>query len=166
MAFQQAGVDTQTGLEHIARIGFDCVDVFTEAMTIPNEDIDLIEHTCSKKNLPSPLFPLLRRLSTSTTRFVSFILTVVENSSIYARFKANNLLPFLVNISGNEKSFHPRPNGTGPLKILNYWAITQPIKKLVTLELEPFRLSLLNNLKEMTRFLDDCDHPAIKQISI
>ena len=31
-AFQQAGIDTATGLKHIARIGFDCVDVFTEAV--------------------------------------------------------------------------------------------------------------------------------------
>jgi sugar phosphate isomerase/epimerase len=30
------------------------------------------------------------------------------------------------------------------------------------LELEPFRLSLLNNLKEMVRFLDDCNHPQVK----
>ena len=28
-AFGQAGVDTATGLKHIARIGFDCVDIFT-----------------------------------------------------------------------------------------------------------------------------------------
>ena len=33
-AFAQAGVDTASGLRHIARIGFDCVDIFTEAMTI------------------------------------------------------------------------------------------------------------------------------------
>ena len=26
-SFQQAGVDTATGLKHIARIGFDCVDI-------------------------------------------------------------------------------------------------------------------------------------------
>ncbi|MCU0783048.1 MAG: hypothetical protein MUF81_03185 [Verrucomicrobia bacterium] len=25
-AFYQAGVDTETGLKHVARIGFDCVD--------------------------------------------------------------------------------------------------------------------------------------------
>src|SRR5688572_342505 len=30
-AFQQVGIDTAAGLQHIARIGFDCVDVFTEA---------------------------------------------------------------------------------------------------------------------------------------
>ena len=37
-AFQQAGVDTRSGLEHIARIGFDCVDIFTEALSISEED--------------------------------------------------------------------------------------------------------------------------------
>ena len=41
-AFDQAGVDTKTGLEHIARIGFDSVDIFTEAMTIEQAEIDLI----------------------------------------------------------------------------------------------------------------------------
>ena len=29
-AFGQAGVDTLTGLGHISRLGFDCVDIFTE----------------------------------------------------------------------------------------------------------------------------------------
>ncbi len=37
-AFGQAGVDTATGLKHIARIGFDSVDLFTEAMTISNDE--------------------------------------------------------------------------------------------------------------------------------
>ena len=44
-AFDQAGVDTKTGLEHIARIGFDSVDIFTEAMTIEQAEIDLIKRT-------------------------------------------------------------------------------------------------------------------------
>ncbi|MGB1708727.1 MAG: sugar phosphate isomerase/epimerase, partial [Rubripirellula sp.] len=47
-----AGVDTQTGLEHISRIGFDCVDIFTEAMTISQNEIDLIRRTCDANNLP------------------------------------------------------------------------------------------------------------------
>ena len=37
-AFGQAGVDTLTGLQHIARMGFDCVDIFTEAMTITPQE--------------------------------------------------------------------------------------------------------------------------------
>jgi len=32
----------------------------------------------------------------------------------------------------------------------------------IALELEPFRLSLLNNITEMVRFVDDCNHKRIK----
>jgi sugar phosphate isomerase/epimerase len=32
----------------------------------------------------------------------------------------------------------------------------------IALELEPFRLSLLNNVKEMVRFIDDCGHPRVR----
>ena len=41
-AFQQAGVDTATGLKHISRIGFDCVDIFTEAVGISKKEIALV----------------------------------------------------------------------------------------------------------------------------
>ena len=51
-AFDQAGVDTKTGLEHIARIGFDAVDIFTEAMTIGDDEINLIKETCQQNSLP------------------------------------------------------------------------------------------------------------------
>lgn len=32
----------------------------------------------------------------------------------------------------------------------------------IALELEPFRMSLLNNVKEMVRFIDHCDHPQVR----
>src|SRR5205823_11241165 len=32
----------------------------------------------------------------------------------------------------------------------------------IALELEPFRLSLLNNVAAMVRFVDECDHPRIR----
>ena len=51
-AFGQAGVDTKTGLEHISRIGFDAVDIFTEAMTIAEDEVNLIKSTCEENNLP------------------------------------------------------------------------------------------------------------------
>ncbi len=58
-AFKQAGVDTKTGLENISRIGFDCVDIFTEAMSISEEEIKLIELTSSKNNLPITSLPVV-----------------------------------------------------------------------------------------------------------
>ena len=32
----------------------------------------------------------------------------------------------------------------------------------IALELEPFRLSLLNNINEMVRFVDECGHPRVR----
>ena len=57
-AFQQAGVDTATGLQHIARIGFDCVDIFTEAMTISLEEKRIIAGTCEKEDIPIVSVPM------------------------------------------------------------------------------------------------------------
>lgn len=58
-AFQQAGVDTATGLKHISRIGFDCVDVFTEAVGISKKEISLVANTCEKLDLPIISLPVV-----------------------------------------------------------------------------------------------------------
>jgi len=58
-AFDQAGVDTVTGLEHIARIGFDCVDLFTEATTLAEHEIRTIESTCGRLGLPVVSLPVV-----------------------------------------------------------------------------------------------------------
>src|SRR3954467_3928197 len=57
-AFVQAGVDTATGLKHIARIGFDCVDIHTEAGGISKSEISLVAKTCDKLGLPIISLPV------------------------------------------------------------------------------------------------------------
>ena len=51
-AFAQAGVDTATGLKHIARIGFDTVDIFTEAVGISKKEVSLVANTSARHELP------------------------------------------------------------------------------------------------------------------
>src|SRR6185436_4784332 len=58
-AFQQVGMDTVTGLQHIKRIGFDCVDVFTEAASISKKEISLVANTCDKLRLPIVSLPVV-----------------------------------------------------------------------------------------------------------
>src|SRR6185295_12333839 len=57
--FQQVGMDTATGLEHIARIGFDCADIFTEAVGIPKKEISLVANTAAKLSLPIVSLPVV-----------------------------------------------------------------------------------------------------------
>src|SRR6185436_3773583 len=56
-AFVQAGVDTATGLKHIARVGFDCVDIQIEAVGITKKEVNLVARTCEKLGLPITSLP-------------------------------------------------------------------------------------------------------------
>src|SRR6266545_2303778 len=58
-AFHQVGIDTATGLNHVARIGFDCVDVFTEAVGISRKEVALVGRTSEKLNLPIVSLPVV-----------------------------------------------------------------------------------------------------------
>src|SRR4026208_1884633 len=58
-AFQQVGIDTATGLKHISRIGFDTVDIFTEAMTIPTKEVGLVGSLAEKLELPIISLPVV-----------------------------------------------------------------------------------------------------------
>ncbi|MFP6893444.1 MAG: sugar phosphate isomerase/epimerase family protein [Opitutales bacterium] len=164
-AFDQAGVDTKTGLEHIARIGFDSVDVFTEAMTIQEDEIQLIESTCGENNLP------IVSVVVVAAGLIDFNDPVrdfhVERAKKFvdlaARFKSDNLLLVLGEYIWQREVIPPEAQWQ--------WAIENTRKIAdyggqsgieIALELEPFRLSLLNNVKEMVRFIDDCDHPGVK----
>lgn len=164
-AFDQAGVDTQTGLEHIARIGFDTVDIFTEAMTISNEEIQIIEKSCQENNLPVISLPVV------ATGLIDFNEPVQEFHlkrckkfiDLCQRFNADNLLLVLGEYIWQREVIPPEAQWEWAVKNtreLGDYAAEKGIE--IALELEPFRLSLLNNLKEMVRFLDDCNHPQVK----
>src|SRR6266700_453562 len=58
-AFQQVGIDTAAGLKHISRIGFDCVDVFTEAVGISKKEVTQVAHTAEKLGLPIVSLPVV-----------------------------------------------------------------------------------------------------------
>ena len=58
-AFSQAGVDTLTGLKHISRIGFDCVDIFTEPSSLEASEREAIGKYCSENNLPVTSLPVV-----------------------------------------------------------------------------------------------------------
>src|ERR1044071_12652 len=58
-AFQQVGMDTATGLRHISRIGFDCVDIFTEAVGISKKEVSIVARTAEKLGLPIISLPVV-----------------------------------------------------------------------------------------------------------
>ncbi len=164
-AFSQAGVDTATGLRHIARIGFDCVDIFTEAMTITSEEKALILRTCREERLPIISLPVV------ATGLIDFndpvrdfhVARCMKFIDLAAEFGAKNILLVLGEYLWQREVIPPQAQwgwAVETCRKLGDYADKRGID--IALELEPFRLSLLNNVGEMARFLDDCAHPRVR----
>ncbi|MCF7733829.1 MAG: sugar phosphate isomerase/epimerase [Akkermansiaceae bacterium] len=164
-AFGQAGVDTATGLQHIARIGFDCVDVFTEAMTLSATEKRIIADTCEAVGLPIISLPVV------ATGLVDFNDPVREFHvrrckkfiDLAADFQARNILLVLGEYLWQKEVIPPAEQWRWAVECcreLGDYAAQRGID--IALELEPFRLSLLNNVRTMTRFIDDCAHPRVR----
>lgn len=164
-AFQQVGVDTATGLKHIARIGFDCVDVFTEAVGISKSEISLVARTTEKLGLPIVSLPVV------SLGLIDFNEPVrdfhIERTKKYidlARvWGAANVLLVLGEYVWQREVIPPQAQWQWAIETCRRLGDYAAKRKVdIALELEPFRLSLLNSIDEMVRFVDECDHPRVK----
>ena len=164
-AFAQTGVDTATGLKHIARIGFDCVDIQTEAFGIAKTEISLVARTCEKLGLPIVSLPhcALGLIDFSepvrefhvgrTKRFIDLART----------WRAKNVLLVLGEYLWQREVIPPAAQWNWALECcrrLGDYADRRGVD--LALELEPFRLSLLNSVDAMARFVDECAHPRVR----
>jgi sugar phosphate isomerase/epimerase len=164
-AFQQVGMDTETGLKHIARIGFDCVDIFTEAMTITAEEKLIIARTCAREKLPIVSLPVVAMgLIDFNDPVRGFhVARCKQFIDLAAEFGASNILLVLGEYLWQKEVIAPADQwrwAVESCRALGDYADRRGVD--IALELEPFRLSLLNNTAEMVRFLDDCDHPRVR----
>ncbi|MEI8291869.1 MAG: sugar phosphate isomerase/epimerase family protein [Verrucomicrobiota bacterium] len=164
-AFGQAGVDTATGLKHIARIGFDCVDIFTEAMTISKKEKLLIARTCDQARLPIISLPVV------ATGLVDFndpvrafhVGRCKRFVDLAAEFGAKNILLVLGEYLWQREVIPPAAQWQWAVETCREIGDYAGKKNVdIALELEPFRLSLLHNVDEMVRFVKDCKHPRVR----
>ena len=164
-AFGQAGVDTAIGLQHIARIGFDCVDIFTEAMTITPEEKHLVLDTCRKNNLPIVSVPVVAAglidfnepvRAFHVQRCKAFI-------DLAAEWGAKNILLVLGEYIWQREVIPPAAQWRWAIETCRILGDYADQKKIdIALELEPFRLSLLNSVTAMARFVDECTHARVR----
>ena len=163
--FHQAGMDTATGLEHIARIGFDCVDIFTEAVGIPQKEISLIAKTCDKLGLPIISLPVV------AFGLIDFNAPVREFHvgrckkyiDLAKTFGAKNILLVLGEYIWQREVIPPEQQWQWAVETCRRLGDYAGKRKIdIALELEPFRLSLLHNVDAMARFVGECRHPRVR----
>lgn len=164
-AFDQVGVDTQTGLEHISRIGFDSVDIFTEAMTIEKEEVKKIIQTCEKNSLPIASTVMVAAGLVDFNKSVRdfHVSRTKKFIDLAEQFDSDNLLLVLGEYIWQREVIPPEDQwnwGVECVREIGEYAGAKGIE--IALELEPFRMSLLNNIPEMVRFIDDCDTGNVK----
>ena len=164
-AFNQTGFDTRTGLEHIARIGFDCVDIFTEAMTISPEEKSIIGRTCEKNGLPIISLPVVALGLTDFNDPVRafHVDRCKKFLDLAAEFDAKNIVLVLGEYLWQREVISPAEQWRWAIqtcRMLGDYADTKNVD--IALELEPFRLSLLHNVETMVRFVDECGHPRVQ----
>lgn len=164
-AFEQVGMDTQTGLEHIARIGFDCVDIFTEATSLKASEAKAIQKTCRTLGLPIISLPVV------AVGLIDFNDPVrafhVERCKKFIdlanRWQADNILLVLGEYIWQREVIPPQAQWDWAIETcreLGDYADKKGVS--IALELEPFRMSLLNDVKSMSKFIKDCNHPRVK----
>src|SRR5690349_4197246 len=154
-AFYQAGVPTATGLKHIARIGFDCVDIHTEAFDIPKREVRLVADTCAKLGLPIISLPVCSLgLADFAAPVRDFHIERTKKFIDLARtWSAKNVLLVLGEYMWQREVIPPEAQWNWALETCRRIGYYADYKKIyIALELEPCRLSLLNIVFAMVIF--------------
>ena len=164
-AWAQAGRDTAWGIQKTKEIGFDTIDIFTDPLDIDVRERRLIKDECDRVGLPIVSIccvavglidfnPSVQRFSID--RVKAFLDLAYE-------YQAQNVLLVLGEYIWAQEVIPPAEQwktGVDNCRQLADYAAGLGVQ--IALELEPFPLSLLNNVDNMVRFIDDVNHPALQ----
>ncbi len=164
-AWVQAGRGTDFGIRKTKEIGFDAIDIFADPLDIDETEKRLIRTECHAADLPiisvACVAVGLIDFNPSVQRF--HMERVRAYLDMARSFEARNLLLVLGEYIWQKEVIPPAEQwGTAVenVRILGDYAAGLGLE--IALELEPFHLSLLNDVASMSRFLEEVDHPAVK----
>ena len=164
-AWAQAGRETAWGIAKTRELGFDSIDIFADPLDIDVKERRLIKRECDRHGLP------IVSLACVAVGLVDFNPSVqrfsVERVKAYLdlayEYEARNVLLVLGEYIWNQEVIPPAEQWQTAVRncrILADYAARLNVQ--IALELEPFPLSLVNNVDTMARFLDDVNHPAVQ----
>jgi D-psicose/D-tagatose/L-ribulose 3-epimerase len=153
-AFAQAGRDTRFGLEKTKEIGFDTVDIFTDPLDIDDDERRLIRDVCEELELP-------------IVSLCCVALGLVDFNPSVRRFHVDRCRRFLdltAELGGSNLllvlgEYVWQQHGVACVQQLGEHAASLGLR--IAIELEPFRLSLVNSIDTMLQFLGDVGQPDV-----
>jgi len=164
-AWVQANQPTDFGLRKTKEIGFDTIDLFLDPLDLDVREKRLIRDECRRLELP------IVSLCCVAVGLIDFNPTVQAFHQrrvdafldLAYELEARNVLLVLGEYIWNREVIPPEEQwNLGVESVLQLGRRAAALGLEIVLELEPFPLSLLNNVEQMVRFLDAVDHPAVK----
>ena len=164
-AWEQAGRDTAFGIAMTKEIGFDAIDIFVDPLDADASEIKLIKDECDRHGLPIvsvacvalglvDFNPSVRRFHTGRVR---------AYLEMARGFGAKNLLLVLGEYVWQKEVIPPAEQwAAGVEQVRELGRYAEGLGLEIALELEPFHLSLLNDVGTMAKFLDDVGQSAVK----
>jgi sugar phosphate isomerase/epimerase len=158
-------VGTAEGIRKTKEIGFDTIDIFADPLEISIRERKLIKDTAADVGLP------IVSVCCVALGIADFNGPVqkfhVERCRAYLDFvyelEAKNLLLVLGEYIWQQEVIKPQDQwkwAADNTRALGEYAAKLGIE--IAIELEPFKLSLVNSLDRMVEFLDDVNHPAVR----
>jgi sugar phosphate isomerase/epimerase len=164
-AWAQAGRDTAFGIHKTKELGFDTIDIFTDPLDIDVRERRLIKRECDRVGLPIVSICCvavgLIDFNPSVQRF--HLQRVRAYLDLAYEYEAKNVLLVLGEYIWEQQVIPPKEQwqtGVRNLRELGKYAADLGVQ--IALELEPFKLSLVNNVDSMVRFLDEVNYPTVK----
>ena len=160
-AWAQAGKGTAYGIQMTKEIGFDTIDIFADPLDTDIKERLLIRRECAKAGLP------IVSVACVAVGLIDFNPSVqrfhLQRCRAYLDFvcelEAKNLLLVLGEYIWEKQVIPPAEQWDTAVKNtreLGKYAADLGVQ--IALELEPFKLSLLNNVDSMVRFIDEVNH--------
>jgi len=164
-AWAQAGRETTWGIRKTKELGFDSIDIFADPLDIDVRERRLIKDECDRVGLPIISIACvavgLIDFNPSVQRF--HVDRVKKYLDLADEYQARNVLLVLGEYIWNQEVIPPTEQWrTGVERCRELADYAAKLGVQIALELEPFPLSLLNNVERMVQFIDDVNHPALQ----
>ncbi len=164
-AWAQAGRETAWGIRKTKELGFDTIDIQTDPLSMDVKQRRLIKRECDAAGLPIVsvccVATGLIDFNDSVQRFS--VDRVKAHLDLVYEFEAKNLLLVIGEYIWNREVIPPEEQwSTGVANCRRLAEYADSLDLQIALELEPFPLSLVNNVETMVRFVDDVDNQAFQ----
>lgn len=164
-AWAQAGRETAFGIQKTKELGFDTIDIFADPLDIDVKERRLIKNECDRVGLPIVSIACvavgLIDFNPSVQRF--HIERCKRYLDLVYEYEAKNLLLVIGEYIWQREVIPPEEQwrtGVENVRQLGEYAADLGVE--IALELEPFKLSLVNDVDSMVRFIDEVNLPSVQ----